>query len=1144
MRAGSHMPGRNWLARGLLLVAVALFVGGGWYVARECSPAKVRKLVLAHLREEFPAASVQLGSAHARLLGGISFEQLTVSRPDDPDRAPFLHVPAGIIYPDKELIAARGKLAVRKVELHRPRLRAVRDRAGGWNLAGTLAPGSPDQPLPTFVIKDGIVVVEDAASPGRPIEVTGVELAVVNPRLPTLTLEGRANAGPLGAVALTGTWDRVRERLDADVAFPAVPFGPALVSRLAAYAPEAALHLREASGMAAVRAHLGYRPGQPLRHDVSVRLAGGHFAHPELPLPLDDIDASFTVRDGRVAVEKLTARAGGAKVVARAEMGGTAWGPGREVAEGPREKPVGTLVGLRRTGEPPAFPAPLSYFPFPISHFPFSHRPAPPPPAGLKDWEKALAHAEVTLDGVELTESLFADLPPHVRKFDPMFRPRGRVSLDYRLQNAGPGEWSKRLTLTGSGASALYQRFPYPVTDVTGSVVVTTTHGKPELITLDIAARAGGRPVTLRGKLEGDGPDPAIDLEIAGTGVPLDETLLAALPERYRPLARSFHPTGQGDFVATVKAAAGTPGSDNRYLVQFRDASVRYDVFPYPLENVAGTLDIRTGRGAGFEFRGFRGSHNGGAVTVSGREEHTPDGDRLVVEIGGKGVPLDGDLAAAMGPVGLAPAWRAFGPSGRLDFAARVTQTPRPPRPTPGVARAACEDDSLDVQLTLRGGAIRPEFFPYPLTLYAATVHARDENVEVIRFAAGHGVTRVTFDRADVVRKAGGGTYADLVGLRFTPLVFDADLIAALPGGLREGVAALRPTGPMSLDVARLVVDDPAPRPPELVVPRPGGRGAARLTARGSGRDTAPPVAPTVYWDGSLKLGGVTFTTGLDWSGAAGEVACRGRFEGDHMAGLLGNVLLERASVLGQPLTRVRARLEGDAREPDVLRLYPHAEAFGGDIGGEARVAFGPRLRYDLNLSASGIRLEEMARHNHLGPDAKLQGLATGQLFLTGREPVRPEDPALEGHGSLDVLDGQLYNLPLLLDLFKVLNLRAPDRTAFEEAHARFALRDRQVTVSRLDLMGNAVSLGGRGELQTDGTGVDFRFHTIYSRASQFLPQPVQQAANAVSRGLYQIRVSGSVAEGGGGLTFRQEPVPALVQPLKHGLDRVRAKAE
>ncbi len=163
------MAWRKWLVRGLVfsllgLPALAAVAYQAW-----TNPAAVRAQVLAQVRRRFlaDAVSVSLDSARMRLLGGIAVSELRVTRTDGLDRKNILYVPSAVIYHDKERLAA-GAFAVRKLELHRPQLRVVRQRDGRCNLEGLLAPCDPREPLPTVVVEQGTVLLEDqTAAPTR-----------------------------------------------------------------------------------------------------------------------------------------------------------------------------------------------------------------------------------------------------------------------------------------------------------------------------------------------------------------------------------------------------------------------------------------------------------------------------------------------------------------------------------------------------------------------------------------------------------------------------------------------------------------------------------------------------------------------------------------------------------------------------------------------------------------------------------------------------------------------------------------------------------------------------------------------------------------------------------------------------------------
>ena len=107
-----------------------------------------------------------------------------------------------------------------------------------------------------------------------------------------------------------------------------------------------------------------------------------------------------------------------------------------------------------------------------------------------------------------------------------------------------------------------------------------------------------------------------------------------------------------------------TPGSQpfaNEYHVQFKDCTIKWDPFRYPLEEITGILDIYPEY---WEFHDFRGTHHGGTIVVSGGTgprpgRTTPPGENgLVVEIAGQDVALDADLHEALKAMrGLATAW-------------------------------------------------------------------------------------------------------------------------------------------------------------------------------------------------------------------------------------------------------------------------------------------------------------------------------------------------------------------------------------------------------------------------------------------------------------------------------------------------------
>jgi len=185
------------------------------------------------------------------------------------------------------------------------------------------------------------------------------------------------------------------------------------------------------------------------------------------------------------------------------------------------------------------------------------------------------------------------------------------------------------------------------------------------------------------------------------------------------------------------------------------------------------------------------------------------------------------------------------------------------------------------------------------------------------------------------------------------------------------------------------------------------------------------------------------------------------------------------------------------------------------------------------------VQLEEVARHYRLGSDADLKGIAQAQLRLYNRPDPKTGKWALEGVGKIDVPAGRMYNLPVLLDLVKVLKLQAPDKTAFEEAHATFHLRGDRVKVDQIDLIGKAVCVGGSGEMDTAGEYVRFDFYTLGSEIlARLVNTPVGDVSAFLSRSLFKIRMTRE----NGVLKYRPEPVPVVTEPVKAITDRLRGR--
>jgi hypothetical protein len=1033
------MTWRKWLVRGVVFSVSAVLAVAGFCYQRWTNPEAVRQQVIDKLGIHFVGAVVSVESAQMRLLGGISVTDLRLTRRDDSTHAELAYIPSAVFYHDKEQLLD-GKLVIRQIELNQPRLRVRRRKDGSWNLVGILGIPHPDEPIPTIVVHQGILVVEDevACSGMPPIEVAAIDLTLINDPLETLNFQGGGRSELAGALVMSGSWNRRSDDTALILRASEIDVGPALLDRLTCYCPEVREHTQQLQGTGTVEAELAYHPGvsQSWTHQIRCHLTGGRFNHPSLPLPLDALQFSLRCADGRATIDSLQARAGTADVAI--------------------EKC--TLHGLQADCD--------------------------------LDLTLAVAH-------LPLTAEIFKPLPPNLQKVQHDFTPMGPVSLRGTFARR-QGRWIRHCVVQPEGLSATFFEFPYPLDHLTGTLEQDIDPFKQvDVLRMDLVALAGARRVFIKGDISGEGPNAAVAMKIWGQDLPIDDKLHAALPQKHQALARSFHPTGLVDVEAFVQRQQGSPKFANRFVLRFHHATARYDVFPYPLEEVSGILDIQPEH---WEFTDFRGTHKGGDVRVSGRSNLPPQGDRLEIQISGDRIVLDQELETALNPE-MKQTWKVFQPTGSMKFSALVNCLPQ-------------TAPDVQVTITATGCGIQPEFFPYYLHELTGTLHYAHGVVDMENLRACHGLTLLAVDKGQVRIKPGtqGGFWAEINHLQGSPLVPDADLIQALPSGLRQVCQTLELKDALTLQT-RLTIDS----------------GAA---ARNS---------PIVFWDGEVQFSDANVNAGVALEHLRGNAACRGRYNGQQLEGLLGNLSIASARVFNQPFHDVQAQLEvrkkasKSVEAGDVLAIKGlRARVFGGDVYGTVAVDLASPPRYELNLMASQIKLEEFGNHN-LGHDAQVSGLATAQLYVTGQGP---DVNSLAGHGVVDVPNGRLYSLPLLLDLLKFLGLRMPDGTAFDEAHAAFAVRGKRVAVSRLDLYGNSISLRGQGEMNLDGTDINLDFYAVWARVIQFLPPVIKDIPPYISQQLLKIKMRGRIND----VHLTKEPVPVLVEPMKDLLDRMSGR--
>jgi len=161
--------------------------------------------------------------------------------------------------------------------------------------------------------------------------------------------------------------------------------------------------------------------------------------------------------------------------------------------------------------------------------------------------------------------------------------------------------------------------------------------------------------------------------------------------------------------------------------------------------------------------------------------------------------------------------------------------------------------------------------------------------------------------------------------------------------------------------------------------------------------------------------------------------------------------------------------------------------------------------KYDAEINLQNAKLELWAREQ--GSRERLRGPVNGRLAFHGQGP---SPLGVEGVGYVDITHAQLYELPVLVKVFAMPNFRSPDDKAFKYAYADFQIRQGQFDFTKIQLVGDTISLVGRGTVGFAGEQdrrIQFDFYTDARNRVPIIEPLIQRVA---SRWVW-VRVDGTI---------------------------------
>jgi len=699
---------------------------------------------------------------------------------------------------------------------------------------------------------------------------------------------------------------------------------------------------------------------------------------------------------------------------------------------------------------------------------------------------------QITSDNIRLDDDLYDALSARRKKFWSVFSPSGAAAINYSLWRQ-PGTKAKRiLAVKLLDAEATYRHFPYTLRNLTGALLFDHN----SIAVSGLASEVNDCKISIVGRVTAyDTNQLMYNILVEAENVPLDSTLVEALPARQKQFCRQFKTDGLVD--GEIEISTGENGlADFTADVLFKKASLSIPVSwaQSGIERTraaADTLVVRDISGSAvftrdlIDIKDFRGQYKKGQVLLTGRvwPGETAGQTRLQLSMGAKQTQLDEDLFGLF-PMPIRKVMSELQPQGQISYTVELENTDS-------------EDQSAyKVSVDFLGGSLNFEPFPYPVRDVTGKLivrKGRDTIGITLQDITAVGADNVQVTpSASVIKINGQVDFADntFSSGQFTILAndvfLDERLKAALPQEIQRFYSELSPTGRFDLEAENINVFN------------------------------ADDGEKYLDFAGTIRLKDCSFGGSGTIMGMDGVMTAKGLYKSSEgFCDGQAFVTVEKLKIKGKSLSRLQADIGYDHSRHSWSTKSLIADCYDGRLAGNFEMSQRDdgTLEYVLEMGFDDIDLRQflLARAEAIenSDDSRTTtGTMDGMLSVSGQVG---DSSRHIGRCTLQITDMKVAKVSPLAKLLDVLKLTEPKDFVFEQMLIDSYIKHNRLFFKQVDLSGRTVAFNGSGWMDLRDQSLDLTLTARGRRRAGAEPSVLQSLTEGLGSAIVRMEVTGNV---------------------------------